>query len=100
MSAPRTRSTPTAAGRGRRAKGGSRLSPARAPWMGLAQHFSGMGSEVDRARLDDLCHPGTDHSWMWLALALDADHDELTEAIHTRLGAGGPPEPLLCGVCG
>ena len=32
---------------------------------GLVQHFSRLGAMVDGARLEDLRHDGTDHSWMW-----------------------------------
>ena len=37
---------------------------------------------------------------MWSAKALEADREEFTEAIRIRLGAGGPPDQILCAVCG
>ncbi|CAK0902514.1 unnamed protein product [Prorocentrum cordatum] len=85
--------------RGLRARGGRWPSPARAP-LRASQHFAGADAHVDRARLGDLRDPGTDRSWMWSAQARDADRGEFTEAMRIRLGASGPPEPTLRGVCG
>ena len=63
---------------------------------GIAQHFVAAASHADRARLEDLPRPGTNHRWMWTAGALGAwgrfDREEFTEAVRSRLGAGGPQE--------
>ena len=53
--------------------------------------------------LDDLRHPGTDHSWMWALAAADAavvPSAEFADVLLLRLGAPLLGEKLACARCG
>ena len=54
-------------------------------------------------RLDDLCDPGTDHSWMWAVGSATGDYlrpHEFSRAISLRLGAPVLGNSCSCAVCG
>jgi len=72
--------------------------------QGVRDHYEQLEETFDMARLDDLRHPETDHSWMWSLSSQQGiileDRDEFVEAVRVRLGAGGPPVSTLCTSCG
>ena len=71
---------------------------------GLHSHHEKAGSILDCARLDDLAHPHAAHSWMWATCKAHGpvidDDLEYVEAVRVRLGAGGPGDVAVCGLCG
>ena len=72
--------------------------------QGVRNQYEEAGSNFDVARLDDLGHAETDHSWLWGLCAQHGaivdDNEEYVEAVRVRLGCGGPAEGTLCSLCG
>lgn len=71
---------------------------------GLRTHHEQAGSSLDCQRIDDLTDPGTSHSWLWALCKAHGpiidDDTEYVEAVRVRLGAGGPADISVCGLCG
>ena len=71
---------------------------------GLRAHHEQAGSTLDCERLDDLAHPDTSHSWIWATCKVHGpvieEDTEYIEAIRVRLGAGGPSDVAVRGLCG
>jgi hypothetical protein len=72
--------------------------------QGIREHYEEANSSFDIARLDDLSHPETDHSWIWGMCshhgAIVEDYDEYIEALRVRLGSADLPEGGICSACG
>ena len=71
---------------------------------GLIDHHERADSELDCVRLRDLADPNNAHSWLWALSSAQGptidDDCEFIEAVRVRLGAGGPPDVAVCGLCG
>ena len=53
--------------------------------------------------LDDLCHPDTDHRWLWVLCAADStvlSRDEFVDTVRLRLGADLAGRASECARCG
>ena len=72
--------------------------------QGLRTHHEQAGSLMDCERLDDLADPGTSHSWLWALSSAQGpiveDDSEYVEAVRIMIGAGGPTDVAVCGLCG
>ena len=72
--------------------------------QGIRDHFKDSGSLIDASRLDDLAHAQNSHCWIWGLCKqhgdIIKDNEECIEAVRIRLGAGGPAEGSVCGLCG
>ena len=71
---------------------------------GLAQHATESADLFSLARLEDLRHETTDHTWLWNICEQTNtgihDQEEYVEAVRVRLGCGGLPDPSTCRCCG
>jgi len=72
---------------------------------GIREHYRNSGAYLDNLRLDDLAHPENNHCWLWALCKQQQenaieDREEFIEAVRMRLGAGGPADGSVCGLCG
>ena len=61
----------------------------------------GVWEQVQRLR--ELSSPDCSHEWLWAISAHKGktlNHTDFADAVRIRLGAGGPPEEMICANCG
>ena len=71
--------------------------------QGLVQAYTSAESWEDVRRLDELSHPDCSHEWLWATSQNKSSKlgsKDFVTAVRLRLGAAGPDEPSMCGLCG